>query len=282
MRVSGLNEKLVNFTGYNLSNKSMNASQLLDNILKILYTVKEDKNKLEKIQRFLEDEIYEVPEASVEIDIPEKYKKVVSQIADSIDAGFSCYLNPVTLEIEEIHRNMMDDHFDYEDSDSESDEEISYKYYDWEKYIIFEPLESDESFKIMEQFAEQLSDNKLQNKLFNALNNRKPFANFKYLIDNSLYRQDWFDFKKRRLENHVYELLLIGINSETNQVPEEINGFYNDDGTKIDPDLVPVPGLCVICKKHRSADWEENMLCILNRNDYRNEDSFKCGVFEKI
>jgi hypothetical protein len=117
---------------------------------------------------------------------------------------------------------MMDVLFDSEDSDCEEDEEITYKYYDWEKYIVFEPLESGKSFKIMEQFAEQLSDSKLQNKLFIALNNKKPFANFKYLIDNSLYRQDWFDFKKHWLENRVYELLLIGINSETEPVPEVI------------------------------------------------------------
>lgn len=195
----------------------MNASQLLDNILKILYTVKEDKSKLEKILRFLEDEIYEEPKAS-EIEIPEKYKKIVSQIADSIGAGFICYLNPETLEIEEIHMNMMEDQYNFEDSDSEYDDEINYKYYKWEEYVLFEPLESDESFQIMEQFTQQLNNSKLQNKLFNALNNRKPFANFKYLIDNSLYRQDWFDFKKPWLENHVYELLLIGINSETEPV----------------------------------------------------------------
>jgi hypothetical protein len=29
------------------------------------------------------------------------------------------------------------------------------------------------------------------------------------------------------------------------------------------PDLVPVPGLCVICRKHRMDDWEENLLCLM-------------------
>ncbi|MFW5755590.1 MAG: hypothetical protein ACOCWK_03240 [Tangfeifania sp.] len=67
-----------------------------------------------------------------------------------------------------------------------------------------------------------------------------------------------------------------------NDFPEEINGFYNDDGTKIDPESVPVPNLCVICKIHLADDWEENMLCLLNRNDQRNDDDFKCGMFEKI
>ena len=56
----------------------------------------------------------------------------------------------------------------------------------------------------MEAFAERLKgDEKLQNQLFRALNNRKPFANFKDIIDNSDYRQNWFDFKFRWLENSV-------------------------------------------------------------------------------
>jgi len=63
---------------------------------------------------------------------------------------------------------------------------------------------------------------------------------------------------------------------------EEINGFYNDDGEKIDPELVPIPGLCVICKSHLADDWEENLLCLMNRYDQRNDDDFKCGAFEKI
>ena len=60
------------------------------------------------------------------------------------------------------------------------------------------------------------------------------------------------------------------------------NGFYNDDGTKIDPNSVPIPGLCIICKKYQADDWDENILCTLNRNDQRDSDDFKCGAFEKI
>ena len=48
----------------------MNAQQLLNEILPILSIVKEDKKKLEKIHRFLMDEIYEEPEKT---EIPGKY-----------------------------------------------------------------------------------------------------------------------------------------------------------------------------------------------------------------
>ena len=49
-----------------------------------------------------------------------------------------------------------------------------------------------------------------------------------------------------------------------------VSGLYNDDGTKIDPMLVPKPSLCVTCKRD-GAGGEEDMLCILNRNDQQGE-----------
>jgi hypothetical protein len=61
-----------------------------------------------------------------------------------------------------------------------------------------------------------------------------------------------------------------------------VGGFFNDDGTRIDPESIPVPGLCIICKKHQYTDPEENFLCMMNRNDQRNDPDFKCGAFEKI
>jgi len=44
---------------------------------------------------------------------------------------------------------------------------------------------------------------------------------------------------------------------------DEIHGFYRDDGTKINPELIPKPGLCITCKKD-DACGEEEILCILN------------------
>ena len=60
---------------------------------------------------------------------------------------------------------------------------------------------------------------------------------------------------------------------------DEIDGFYNDDGTKINPELVPKPSLCITCKKD-DMGREEEILCILNRADQKDEDDFKCGAYE--
>ena len=62
---------------------------------------------------------------------------------------------------------------------------------------------------------------------------------------------------------------------------EMINGFYDDDGNKIDPNSVSIPGLCIICKQYQLDDSEENLLCLMNRYDQRNESNFKCGAYEK-
>lgn len=253
----------------------MNKKQLLDAILQIIYTIKEDKNKLEQVFTYLKEEVYQEPE---EEELPEKYLKIVSTIADSIDAGFISYLNPETLEIKEFFQKGI---FDIEEYEAITGKE--YDSLDLENnFICFEPLESFESFQIMEEFVNNLKDARLQNKLINALDRRKPFANFKAIIDNSDFRQDWFDFKKQWMEKYVKELLMSQLDEiEEDDIPV-YNGIYNDDGTKVDPETIPLPGLCIICKKYQIDDWDENLLCQLNRNDQRNEDEFKCGSFENI
>ena len=73
--------------------------------------------------------------------------------------------------------------------------------------IKFEVLESFESYKIMEDFKNQVEDDEFEEKLDQALNKRKPFQNFKNLIDNSEYREKWFQFKQKEIEKIVIETM---------------------------------------------------------------------------
>ena len=59
---------------------------------------------------------------------------------------------------------------------------------------------------------------------------------------------------------------------------EKIDGLYDDDGTKIDPNLVSKPGLCISCI--HDDDPSEEMLCTMNRIDQKNESEFKCGAYK--
>jgi hypothetical protein len=59
-------------------------------------------------------------------------------------------------------------------------------------------------------------------------------------------------------------------------------GFFLDDGTPVNPDLVPKPALCLMCKFDDSSDSEDDILCILNRIDQmNNSEEFKCASYEK-
>lgn len=187
----------------------MNAQLLLNEILLILHSVKEDKEKLQKILEFLLEEIYTEPEEE-EMEIPEKYKKLVHDVAENIDCGLVCFINPKTLEVEEIPKGMLDGFSDFSinrEFEDEDEEEQKFLHEEWESFISVEPRESNESFKIMEKFVDEVNDKNLKNKLVNALNNRRPFANFKNIVESSNYRKEWFAFKQKQLEILVWEEL---------------------------------------------------------------------------
>lgn len=61
---------------------------------------------------------------------------------------------------------------------------------------------------------------------------------------------------------------------------EEINGFYDDDGNPVNPDLIAKPGLCLVCRNNDIDDPMENLLCTMNRYDQRDSEEFECGTFE--
>jgi hypothetical protein len=179
----------------------MNKNNLLDNCLSILYTIKDDKKSLETLLQFMEKEF--VTETQVDTSLPEidlKYRHLVKEIADYLSMGHLVFVNPETLEIDSIPKNddlMISDYeFDYD------------KVQDW---IEVEPLESHESFEIMESFVESLPKGKEKNKLAQAIEGYKPFANFNRLIHNSEERNNWFQYRTCWLEKYVIDHYLTTI-----------------------------------------------------------------------
>jgi hypothetical protein len=65
-------------------------------------------------------------------------------------------------------------------------------------------------------------------------------------------------------------------------VPQVYNGIYDDDGNKIDVSTIPIPALCLTCRSYLVDDWEENLLCSMNRADSRKDgEEFICGTYKK-
>ncbi len=74
---------------------------------------------------------------------------------------------------------------------------------EWEEYSCLTKMDSWESFKVMEDFIDEINDEKLKNDLVKILNQKKPFANFKSEIEISLYQQKWADFCDLKYEEYV-------------------------------------------------------------------------------
>jgi hypothetical protein len=192
----------------------MKAAELLQEILHIIHDVKDDEKELQKILAFLQEELNTFEVEVTESQLPEKYNAVVKEIAGSIDAGFVCFLNTDTLEIDEFPRDLLSDSYMYKMNTGVSLDQLNLKYTKWEKYITIEPLEANESFRIMAKFTDQLDNSRFRTQLVYALNNRKPFVNFKHIIDNSEFRQDWFDFKDKQLQEYVKTMIELEIQDE--------------------------------------------------------------------
>jgi hypothetical protein len=122
--------------------------------------------------------------------------EILREIADQLDIGFKVFLHKETLELVTYPD---ENNHDYMGGDEWQDEIKKVKKSP-KKFIEIETLTSRDSYKIMESFIDQLDDIVLKNKLVQAIDGCKPFANFKLLIDNEgTYRDDWFKFKNEAL-----------------------------------------------------------------------------------
>jgi len=154
-----------------------------------------------------------------EFELPEKFAPVINPIAQSIDAGFICYLNPETMEMKDFPKSLTDDPNEFETSTSYAVQEEELKFKSWNKCFFFKPPDSNESFQIMEAFAENTEDEILQEQLFYALSSKKPFANFKEAIHSSKQSDNWFFFKMNWLEEHVKQIIY----DKIHKMPENFN-----------------------------------------------------------
>jgi hypothetical protein len=120
----------------------------------------------------------------------------INELADNLDSGLRCFVHKENKSIVTTP-----DTINNPDSDSEwwdeANEEIENNF---DSYVEIEKMDSHESFRLMEKFINTVDNLPLRDRLTEALRRPRPFANFKFDIDNSVpYRQKWFDFKKQEM-----------------------------------------------------------------------------------
>lgn len=131
-------------------------------------------------------------------------KQQINEIAGQLDCGFRTFCHKTTGELISIPDTRK---FPEADSD-EFEEENERLETNWNEYVEIEAMRSNDSYRVMVDFAEQLTNRPLQDALFRALNKRGPFREFKFVINNSGdFRQQWFDFKNQRAVEWVIQQL---------------------------------------------------------------------------
>ncbi|WPR74760.1 UPF0158 family protein [Algoriphagus sp. NG3] len=124
----------------------------------------------------------------------------IEEIAELLECGMVCYFHKPTGEIE-WHPDPDNPFFEpepWEDLFGKIDSDLG-------NYMRFQQMDSREAFQVMEDFANSLTNASFRDHLLEQLSARKPFQNFKYVIDSSKYRQDWFDFRRQAYIEFVRE-----------------------------------------------------------------------------
>lgn len=122
-------------------------------------------------------------------------REILNDIADSMEAGFKCFIHRETFEVVSYLNPDQFPDMDPKDWKDEIDKVRKNK----KKFIEIENMTSSDSFSVMEVFADSLENNTTKLRLQTALQGQKPFANFKLQIDSSGdYRNLWFEFRREK------------------------------------------------------------------------------------
>jgi hypothetical protein len=131
---------------------------------------------------------------------------MLKDIAEELEMGMRAFIHKETQQLLFVPDENKFDSMDFEPwiNDFELLEENCLDYFEIENWKSFE------AFEMMTEFAEQLTNNAaLQNQLLEALNKRKPFREFKFVIDNEdEYREEWFAFKNNWQQEYVRKKLI--------------------------------------------------------------------------
>ncbi len=147
-----------------------------------------------------------------EYELPARFYDYLKPIAMSIDHGSICYLNPDTMEMEQLPQMLIEDPHEFEMITGFGLKDADLKHTKWSKCYEFKPLDSHESFQIMYNYTHTLDEESILDELIDILYKSKPFAGFKHAIHRYGLSDDWYQFKNSAIETHVKMIIFNEVN----------------------------------------------------------------------
>jgi hypothetical protein len=123
-------------------------------------------------------------------------KKTTKEIVSELEIGMVCFLHKQTG----VPKYVIDDTDPFAaDSLALWQEDLDEINNNRDQYIKIEKMSSRETYQIMLDFTKNIKQISLQEKLFDLLNQRKPFRNFKHIVESDeVLAQSWFDFRHQQ------------------------------------------------------------------------------------
>lgn len=116
---------------------------------------------------------------------------LLSELANALETHFDNsmgYLNITRMEIDYIFDVSFEQDFFPEDGD---------------ELLRIDPIPSHESFRIMEDFAGSVQDEKVQDRLFRMLGRSHPFSRFRDEVYDSGIEKEWFSYKDQKMKEYA-------------------------------------------------------------------------------
>jgi uncharacterized protein YktA (UPF0223 family) len=135
-------------------------------------------------------------------------EKQLKELAEHLSCRETCYLNKKTGEILSIPQDILDDLHPYLDEDSPVMKELRLIKEQPENYLVFEPMRSNESYRVMVDFLDEIPPGELYDRIVDALEKNRPFRQFKDIVEGSAYRKRWFAFLHEKNVEYARSMLL--------------------------------------------------------------------------
>lgn len=151
-------------------------------------------------------------EQVIEPEGPARFDEIIPLIAQSINAGFVCFLNPDTLELEQVSGKMIDNPEAFYASTGLLSRRKPFNHLLWNNCMMFEPVPNSELLPVLDNFVLQLTDHPFRDKLGQVMKKRTSYAKIDAYLNKSKHSAAWTEYKLQYIEKHVSEKLFFLLN----------------------------------------------------------------------
>ena len=153
-----------------------------------------------------------------DINIPLEYESVVEQITEAVYNGFVCYLNPDTLEIEQVSEEGFYNlpGAEYAELNEDMIDEYGLNYMNWDTYIRLEPFSRNDIINRIDQFIKNMDDETLKNQLEEFEDKEELLRQFPSILERTGHTLDWDMFYRNEIESYVKSQVMDTIRKGTN------------------------------------------------------------------